>query len=46
MGKMTEWNSLGGHFVQGLGQQVFEIDGEDMALLEIEQIVFNLVESE
>jgi len=42
MGKATDWLPMGGHFIKGIGQQVFNVDGEDMAILEIREIQFNL----
>ncbi|MFZ5758289.1 MAG: type VI secretion system accessory protein TagJ [Thermodesulfobacteriota bacterium] len=41
MGKQTEWLPLGGPFCRGVGQQVFDIGGEDVAILEITDIVFH-----
>jgi len=42
IGRVTDWVSLGGGFVKGLGQQVFDIGGEDMAILEMREIQFNI----
>ena len=41
MGKMTEWESVGGPFIKGIGQHVFEFGKEDVSLLEIKDVQFN-----
>ncbi len=45
MGKQTEWLSLGGPFCRGVGQQVFEIGGQDLSILEITEMEFHYSES-
>lgn len=42
MGRMTDWIPLGGPFSRGAGQHVFEVGKEDMPILEIQEIQFNL----
>jgi len=41
LGRMTDWKSLGGSFSRGMGQHVYQIGDEDMALLEIREVLFN-----
>jgi type VI secretion system protein ImpE len=45
LGRMTEWTSLGESFFKGMGQHIFQIGEEEIALLEIRDIVFNLPDS-
>ncbi len=40
LGRMTEWVSLGGPFYKGMGQHVYKIDGEEMAILEMREVAF------
>lgn len=40
LGRMTDWTHLGGPFSRGMGQHVFEIGDEDMAILEIREVLF------
>lgn len=46
MGKLTDWAPRCGPFVKGIGQQVFEIGGADMAILEIQELLFNFTGKE
>lgn len=39
LGRMTDWNPLGGSFSKGMGQHVFEIGEEEVALLEIREML-------
>ena len=41
LGRMTDWTPLGGTYAKGLGQHVFQIGEEELALLEIHEIIFN-----
>jgi type VI secretion system protein ImpE len=41
MGRMTDWQPLAGSYARGMGQHVLAIGGRDMALLEIQDIIFN-----
>lgn len=41
LGRLTEWISLGGDFLKGMGQHIYEIGGEDIPVLEIREIIFN-----
>jgi len=41
MGRMTDWQPLAGRYARGVGQHVLAIGGKDMALLEIQDIIFN-----
>lgn len=40
LGRMTDWIPMGGSFLKGAGQHVFEIGHEDVALLEIREVIF------
>ena len=42
MGKMTDWNNLGGGFFRGMGQHVFLIDDEEKGLLELRDVTFTV----
>lgn len=46
MGRMTDWQPLAGPYARGVGQHVFDVGGQDMALLEMRDIVFNFSEKE
>jgi type VI secretion system protein ImpE len=41
LGRMTEWEDLGGNFTKGLGQHVLQIGENDVPLLEIRELNFN-----
>jgi type VI secretion system protein ImpE len=41
LGKMTDWIPMGGPYSKGMGQHVFEMGDEEVALLEIREVVFN-----
>jgi type VI secretion system protein ImpE len=41
LGRMTDWISLGGSLARGLGQHVFEVGGQEMAILELTDVTFN-----
>jgi type VI secretion system protein ImpE len=41
LGRMTDWISFGGTFFKGQGQHVFQIGEEEIALLQIREVVFN-----
>jgi len=45
LGRMTDWSPLGGPFSRGIGQHVFEIGEQDVALLEIQEILFESFET-
>ncbi|MEW5801055.1 MAG: type VI secretion system accessory protein TagJ [bacterium] len=42
LGRMTDWIPLGGPFYSGRGQHMFQVGEEEIALLEIRQVVFEL----
>ena len=42
LGRMTDWSALGGPFVKGAGQHVYQIGEEEMALLDIQEVLFEL----
>jgi len=41
LGRMTDWTHLGGAFSRGHGQRVFDIGEEEVAVLEVRDVVFN-----
>lgn len=41
MGRMTDWQSLGGSFYRGLGQHVFQVGDEEIPMLEVGETLFN-----
>ncbi len=41
LGRMTDWEDLGGNFAKALGQHVMQIGENDVPLLEITEISFN-----
>ncbi len=41
LGRMTDWEDLGGKFAKGMGQHVLQIGENDVPLLEIKEITFN-----
>jgi type VI secretion system protein ImpE len=42
LGRMTDWTTLGGSFAKGSGQHVFQIGEEEIAFLEIQEVLFDL----
>lgn len=40
LGRMTDWTPLGGPFTKGMGQHVFQIGKEVVALLDIREVLF------
>jgi type VI secretion system protein ImpE len=42
LGRMTDWISMGGSFSKGMGEHVYQIDGEEIAILEIRDVTFRL----
>ncbi len=41
LGRMTDWVSLGGPFARGAGQHVFLAGDEDVAILEVREVLFD-----
>ena len=46
LGRMTDWESIGDPFCKGLGQHVYQVGEKEMAILEIQEAVFNFYDSE
>ncbi len=46
LGRMTDWTPPGGPFSKGMGQHVFHAGQEEMAILDIREVVFNIPDSE
>jgi type VI secretion system protein ImpE len=42
LGRMTDWLPMGGAFARAVGQHVYEIGEEEVALLEIREVQFNM----
>lgn len=42
LGRMTDWIPLGGPFARGIGQHVYEIGSDDVAILELREVLFTL----
>ena len=42
LGRMTDWISMGGSFSKGMGEHVYQVDGEEIAILEIRDVTFRL----
>ncbi len=40
LGRMTDWTPLGGPFLKGSGQHVFQIGEEEIPILEIQEVLF------
>ncbi len=40
LGRMTDWESLGGSFYRARGQHVFQIGEQETAILEIQEVLF------
>jgi type VI secretion system protein ImpE len=42
LGRMTDWASIGGPLVKGVGQHVFQVGDEDIPILEIREAQFRI----
>ncbi|MEW6381895.1 MAG: type VI secretion system accessory protein TagJ [bacterium] len=42
LGRMTDWIPLGGPFYRGRGQHTFQVGEEDVAILEMREVIFEL----
>jgi type VI secretion system protein ImpE len=42
LGRMTDWVPMGGPYARAVGQHVFEIGGDDVAILEIREALFKM----
>jgi type VI secretion system protein ImpE len=42
MGRMTDWIHIGGAFSRGVGQHVFQVGDEELGILEIREVHFQL----
>lgn len=42
LGRMTDWTPLGGPFSKGMGQHVFQTGEEEIAILDIREVVFSM----
>jgi len=40
LGRMTDWASLGGSFSKGMGQHVYGVNEEEIAILEVRDVIF------
>lgn len=41
LGRMTDWQSLGGGYTKASGQHVYQVGSEEVSLLEIREIIFS-----
>ena len=41
LGRITDWKNLGGPFDKGMGQHVYQIGEDEVAILEIREMIFN-----
>lgn len=46
LGRMTEWNDVGGGFYKGVGQHLFLVGGDDKGLLELGEVTFTFREKD
>lgn len=46
LGRMTDWENLGGPFEKGMGQHVYQIGEDEVAILEIREMIINPPASE
>jgi type VI secretion system protein ImpE len=44
LGRMTDWKPLGGGFAKGVGQHVFQVGEEEIAILDIREVFFKYPE--
>ena len=42
LGRMTDWISMGDSFSKAMGEHVYQIDGEEIAILEVRDVTFRL----
>lgn len=45
LGRVTDWEHLGGDFYRACGQHVFQVGEEELAILDIREIIFDNLES-
>jgi type VI secretion system protein ImpE len=46
LGRLTDWQSLGGGFTRAVGQHVYQVGEADKSLLELGEVVFKLADPE
>lgn len=46
LGRLTQWQSLGGPYAKATGQHVYDIDGTDRSIFELKEVVFTLAETD
>ena len=42
LGRLTQWQAIGGNFVRGFGQHVYDVGGTDRSIFELKEVVFSL----
>jgi type VI secretion system protein ImpE len=45
LGRMTDWISLGGFFSRGMGQHIYRVGEEEIAILELKEVLFKTPET-
>jgi type VI secretion system protein ImpE len=45
LGRLTDWQPLGGGFARATGQHVFQVGEEDKSLLELGEVIFKLADA-
>ena len=46
LGRLTQWQSLGGAYAKAIGQHVYEVGGTDRSIFELKEVVFSLDEAD
>jgi type VI secretion system protein ImpE len=46
LGRMTDWIPLGGPFSKGVGQHIYQVGDEEIAVLELKEVLFKTPEPE
>ena len=46
LGRLTQWQSLGGPYAKAVGQHVYEVGGTDRSIFELKEVVFSLDEAD
>jgi len=42
LGRLTQWQAIGGNFVKAVGQHVYDVGGTDRSIFELKEVVFSL----
>ena len=44
LGRLTQWEAIGGNFVKAFGQHVYDVGGMDRSIFELKEVVFTLTQ--